>query len=440
MLKQYFSNQTKRTKQITSVLVVLIVAGIGTYLLTGSHAATPYASISAGKGTTTCGASVVSDSTASDSNKVRFGSCVGGDEGAINLTLGTGAVTDSFTTCTWNPPPTPCTRSPYISFFQSHFFRAVTFEPYWQTNNGNLSWFPNSWNYRDSYAIYNGNGEVTTWINQHHPEWILHDASGNKLYINFACNNNGSCSQYAADIGNKDFIHFWLTGCDLKGICDNVPIGQGGEEGIIALGYKGVFIDDVNMNMDTSNGTGNPVTPMDSNTGKPMTQLAWSQYMANFMVAIRQALPKNIEIAHNAVWFEGGNGGVTSDNPDPQDLNKEIQSANWIDLERGIVDGGIGSGGGHFGIDSMFKYVDLVHSLCAQDGNGNCISPSVNVMYDSYASDTNADNFPNSSNSASANDIESVSYTHLDVYKRQNYDPHWCEFPRPRHTRTFIAN
>ena len=38
MLKQYFSNQTKRTKQITSVLVVLIVAGIGTCLLYTSTA------------------------------------------------------------------------------------------------------------------------------------------------------------------------------------------------------------------------------------------------------------------------------------------------------------------------------------------------------------------------------------------------------------------
>jgi hypothetical protein len=74
MLKQYFSNQTKRTKQITSVLVVLIVAGIGTYLLIGSHAATPYASITADKGTLANGATSQSCTGASDGNCAVFGS------------------------------------------------------------------------------------------------------------------------------------------------------------------------------------------------------------------------------------------------------------------------------------------------------------------------------------------------------------------------------
>jgi len=73
MLKQYFSNQTKRTKQITVVLVVVIVAGIGTYLLVGSHAATPYASITADSGTLGGGATSQSCSGASDGNCVQFG-------------------------------------------------------------------------------------------------------------------------------------------------------------------------------------------------------------------------------------------------------------------------------------------------------------------------------------------------------------------------------
>src|ERR1039458_7837698 len=73
MLKQYFLNQTKRTKQITSVLVVLIVAGVGTYLLVGSHAATPYASITADKGTLANGATSQSCTGASDGNCVMFG-------------------------------------------------------------------------------------------------------------------------------------------------------------------------------------------------------------------------------------------------------------------------------------------------------------------------------------------------------------------------------
>jgi hypothetical protein len=78
MLKQYIQNQNKRHQQIGFILAFLIVAAIGTYLLTNSRAATPYAYTSADKGVTSCGASVVSDSTASDGSKVVFGSCGNG--------------------------------------------------------------------------------------------------------------------------------------------------------------------------------------------------------------------------------------------------------------------------------------------------------------------------------------------------------------------------
>ena len=78
MLKQYFSNRTKRFQQLAVLLVVVIVAGIGTYLLTGSHAATPYASITADKGTLTSPATSQSCSGASDGNCVHFGSTSGG--------------------------------------------------------------------------------------------------------------------------------------------------------------------------------------------------------------------------------------------------------------------------------------------------------------------------------------------------------------------------
>src|ERR1039458_9307789 len=87
MLKQYFYSQTKRTKQITSVLVVLIVAAVGTYLLVGSHAATPYAYITADKGTLANGATKQTCSGSSD------GSCVvfGGSTPACTQTLSPGA-------------------------------------------------------------------------------------------------------------------------------------------------------------------------------------------------------------------------------------------------------------------------------------------------------------------------------------------------------------
>jgi hypothetical protein len=77
MFKQYLFSRPKRLQQISATLVILTVAIIGTLLLIGSHAATPYASINADKGTQTCGASAVPDSTASDGNKVVFGGCGG---------------------------------------------------------------------------------------------------------------------------------------------------------------------------------------------------------------------------------------------------------------------------------------------------------------------------------------------------------------------------
>ncbi len=93
-VKQYlqsFSQQTKSPQKLTAILVVLLVAGIGTALILGSHAATPYVSISADQGSTTCGASVVTDPTASDGNKVVFGSCSSGSGPTYYITeSGTG--------------------------------------------------------------------------------------------------------------------------------------------------------------------------------------------------------------------------------------------------------------------------------------------------------------------------------------------------------------
>lgn len=71
MLKQFLSNRTKRFQQISALLVV---AAVGTYLLVGSHAATPYASIAADKGTLTGGATQQTCTGASDGSCVMFGS------------------------------------------------------------------------------------------------------------------------------------------------------------------------------------------------------------------------------------------------------------------------------------------------------------------------------------------------------------------------------
>lgn len=80
MFRQYFSNRTKKLQYISACLVIFIVAGIGTYLLIGSHAATPYASTTADSGTLANGAAKKTCSGASDGSCVAFngessGSC-----------------------------------------------------------------------------------------------------------------------------------------------------------------------------------------------------------------------------------------------------------------------------------------------------------------------------------------------------------------------------
>jgi hypothetical protein len=75
MLKQYFSKRTKRTtQQVIAALVILLVASVGTYLLTSSHAANPYAATTAYTGTLTGPATQQSCTGATNSgNCVVFG-------------------------------------------------------------------------------------------------------------------------------------------------------------------------------------------------------------------------------------------------------------------------------------------------------------------------------------------------------------------------------
>ena len=163
------------------------------------------------------------------------------------------------------------------AWLQAHMWRMTVWSPYFDSRT---SWYPNGWVYDDAYAIYTGEP-----LASQHPEWILRDAQGNKLYIPWGC-SGGSCPQYAADISNPAFRRYWIE--DLMARA--------------ARGYRGVFIDDVNMNRQVANGQEELVAPIDSNTNQPMSDAAWRQYMAQFMRELRAALP-NAEIVHNVIWF-----------------------------------------------------------------------------------------------------------------------------------------
>jgi hypothetical protein len=213
------------------------------------------------------------------------------------------------------------------AFMQSHYWRMRTYSPYF---NSRLSWFQNSWVYRDSQAIYNPSDLATQ-----HPDWILRDAQGNKLYIQFGC-SGGSCPQYAADIGNPDFQADWIAGAKAQ----------------LAAGYKGLFIDDVNMVAKTGNGSGAYVAPIDPRTGLAMTDAVWQKYMADFMVRVRAEIP-GVEIVHNVLWPV----------PDTSaDVQRELNSADYLELERGFNDAGITGGTGYWGFQKLANFIDHRHA------------------------------------------------------------------------------
>src|SRR5438067_11680782 len=74
-------------------------------------------------------------------------------------------------------PPSTTTEQ----WLQQHFSRMVVYSPYFDSRT---AWYPNGYAYIDSYAIYTGSALATQ-----HPEWILKDANGNKLFIPWACSN-----------------------------------------------------------------------------------------------------------------------------------------------------------------------------------------------------------------------------------------------------------
>jgi hypothetical protein len=211
------------------------------------------------------------------------------------------------------------------------------FSPYFDDKT---SWYPNAVVYIDLYAIYPGSDAY-----YQHPEWIMHDQNGNRLYLPWAC-GGGTCPSYAGDIANPSFRAWWITNAQ------NV---------LARAGYKGIWLDDVNMEFRVSDGWGNQVAPIDRNTGLPMTWDAWRAYVAQFTTQIRQAMP-NTELVENTIWFAGPQSVRDGDAA----IQQQIKSANNLNLERGIAnDTGMTGGTGDWSVYQYFNFIDRVHGLGA---------------------------------------------------------------------------
>jgi hypothetical protein len=174
-----------------------------------------------------------------------------------------------------------------------------------------------------------------------HPDWILKDASGNRMYIPWGC-GGGSCPQYAGDISNAGFRQWWISET----------------QRLLAKGYKGIWLDDVNMQMRVGDRFGTEMAPRDPNTGTAMTWDNWRRYIAEFVEAIRGGLP-GTQIMHNSIWFAGP-GGVRDQDPY---IRRQIAAADFINCERGISDAGLTGGNGEWSVNEFFAYVDRVHAL-----------------------------------------------------------------------------
>ena len=219
-------------------------------------------------------------------------------------------------------------------WFQIHFASMVVYSPYFDTRT---SWFPKAYFYQNLYAIAAG-----SWAQNNHPEWILHDQYGNWLYIPYNC-GGGTCPRYAGDIANPAFRAWWISQASTA--------FAGGH-------YPGMFIDDVNMEFRVSDGWGNQVAPIDSNTGQLMTYDAWRFYVAIFTEQIRAAFP-SARIIENSLWFAGP-AGVQDADPYVQ---RQIATASVINIERGVAnDGGLTGGTGFWSVYSLFNYIDRLHA------------------------------------------------------------------------------
>jgi hypothetical protein len=219
-------------------------------------------------------------------------------------------------------------------WFRTHFYRMGVFSPYFDAKS---SWYPDAVVYVNLYGVDSG-----TSILKEHPEWILHDGRGRMLYIPFAC-AKGSCARYAGDVASAGFRQWWIQ--QMK-----IVLGRGR--------YRGLWIDDVNMEFRVGNGTGEEEAPIDSTTGKRMSWDAWRGHIASFTEDIRRAFPDS-EIVQNPIWFAGPQPGRDDDSA----IKRQIRTADNINIERGIAtDQGLTGGTGEWSLNALFGYIDRVHA------------------------------------------------------------------------------
>jgi hypothetical protein len=173
--------------------------------------------------------------------------------------------------------------------------------------HGATPWDPaTSWVRRSAYAL---DAETATA----HPDWVLKDAYGNRLYLG---------TSFAADFGNPAYRAWWIAQATAQ-----------------AAGLRGLYVDDVSMERRVYYSAGYGASARDPRTGATMTELSWQKYMADFMVELRTALPA-AEIVHGVLWHKSDSRA---------DVLRELDAASAVALEKGFTDASIAGGSGTYG-------------------------------------------------------------------------------------------
>jgi hypothetical protein len=229
------------------------------------------------------------------------------------------------------------TKAPTVEqqqWMRDYYHRMRVYGTYFDSR---VSWFPDALTYRDCYAIYVGSQFASD-----HPMWILRESGGNPMFIPWGAK---PYTQYAADITNPAYRADWIKQVKAK----------------VALGYRGVFVDDVNYLRRVATSSGDETVTPNGVVG-PVGTAAWRQYMALFMAEIRHALP-GVEIVHNSVWYV----------PETPEVTFGYAQADWIEIERGVNDAGLTGGTGKYALRSLLDFVDRRHAA------------GVGVIFDSTA-------------------------------------------------------
>jgi hypothetical protein len=223
-------------------------------------------------------------------------------------------------------------KSDFQVWMREHFFRSEVWSPYFDDKT---TWYPQGLVSRNLYAIYPGDQATL----DAHPEWVLRDEAGAQLYIPWGC-TDGSCPQFAADVGSPAFRRAWIEEA----------------RSLLSRGYRGLWIDDVNLEFRVGDGAGNFRAPIDPRTGRVMSAEDWRRYVTEFVEEIRAALP-DAEILHNSIWF----AVQPTRTADPY-VQRQIAAADRINLERGVNDPGLTGGTGQWSLHAFLEHIDAIHA------------------------------------------------------------------------------